>query len=104
MNDDNGDNWRFGAQKNIYGLIGAINSAYSNISKVFGDAAFTHKRLCARRYLTLLEPFFLADRIRWFLACSRQLDAVVPSIANIGCGPLAAARDIVGDCNMQLAR
>ena len=37
--EDNGDQWRLGVHQRIYNLVGAVNSANSTITKVFGDGA-----------------------------------------------------------------
>ena len=38
-NDDNGDNWRLGLYRRVYGLTGVLNTAGSTVTKVFGDGA-----------------------------------------------------------------
>src|SRR5262245_41756424 len=34
---DNGDNWRLGVDRKVYGLSGTLNQANSSVIKVFGD-------------------------------------------------------------------
>src|SRR5690348_2558466 len=37
LEDDNGDNWRFGVQQRLSGLSGMLNAAGSSITKTLGD-------------------------------------------------------------------
>jgi len=39
LDDDNADNWRLGVHQRLQGLTGAVNTAGSTITKVFGDGA-----------------------------------------------------------------
>jgi YD repeat-containing protein len=37
LDDDNGDNWRFGVHQRVFGLTGTVNTAGSTVKKTFGD-------------------------------------------------------------------
>jgi YD repeat-containing protein len=39
LSDDNGDNWRFGADRRVYGLTGTANSAGSSVHRVSADGS-----------------------------------------------------------------
>ncbi len=39
LNDDNGDNWRLGVHRRLFGLTGTVNTLNSTVIKVFGDGA-----------------------------------------------------------------